>query len=420
MCMTASPPPPALIARVADWLREQALNDNDLEAVVQGSCDRLHAAGLPLARVNLVFSVLHPLYRAIGFTWLRGQRLQAQAYPHVTDGVQPDYFRGTPYYHLLKHDIDHLRRRLESDAPSDFPCLDTLRHDGFTDYLAFAHSFAKAKGEGMLGSWSTAQAGGFSDGEIAALLAIQHPLAVACRMAMLGGVAKSALATYLGANAGARVLAGQIRRGDGETTRAAIVWGDLRNSTRMADRLGRQAYIDNLNDFFDATAGAVTAAGGDILAFIGDGFLGIFPCARGRKESRDACQRALGAATAAMHAMGETNRQRQAKGKPALGYGLSLHVGSVLFGNVGLPERLSFSVFGAAVNEAARLETLTKKFATPIIASRAFTADCGGAWEALGRESLRGLDAPIAVFRPARIPPAQIATARRQAAALRA
>ncbi len=417
MCTMANSPSPALVDRVADWLRAQALNDIGLEAVVQGSCDRLAAAGLPIARVNLVFSVLHPLYRAIGFTWRQGQALQAHAYPHVADGAQPDYFYGTPYHHLLKHDVDHLRWRLDSDMPGAFPILNDLRRDGFTDYLAFAHSFAKAKSEGMLGSWSTTQTGGFGDGEIGALLAIQYPLAVACRMAMLGGVAKSALSTYLGNNAGARVLAGQIRRGDGETTRAAIVWGDLRNSTRMADRLGRQAYIDNLNDFFDATAGAVAAAGGDILAFIGDGFLGIFPCARGKKESRTACQRALGAAMAAMSAMGETNRRRQTQNKAALGYGLALHVGSVLFGNVGLPERLSFSVFGSAVNEAARLETLTKKFATPIIASRSFTADCGGAWEALGRESLRGVEAPITVFRPARIPPAQIAAARQPQAA---
>ncbi len=394
---------PPLVERVAAWLREQALTDTDLATVVQGCCERLQGAGLPITRVNVVFSVLHPLYRAVGFTWHRGLPLEAHTYAHAADGAQPDYFRETPYYHLLKHEVEHVRCRLDTDEPAGFPSLERLRRDGLTDYLGFAHSFAKAKGQGMLGSWSTAQRGGFSDGEIAALLAVQSSLAVACRMAMLSGVAKSALSTYLGANAGERVLAGQIRRGDGETTRAAIVWGDLRNSTRMADQLGRQAYIDNLNAFFDATAGAVARAGGDILAFMGDGFLGIFPCDRSRKKSREACRRALASATAAMDAMNETNRRRADAGKTALGYGLSLHVGSVLFGNVGLPERLSFSVFGSAVNEAARLETLTKKFATPIVASRAFTIDCGGAWDKLGCEPLRGVDAPIGVFRPARL-----------------
>jgi adenylate cyclase len=100
--------------------------------------------------------------------------------------------------------------------------------------------------------------------------------------------------------------------------------------------------------------------------------------------------------------MAETNRQREANNGAPLGYGLSLHIGNVMFGNVGLAERLSFSVFGSIINEAARLETLTKKFATPIVASEEFTTYCGGEWETLGRESLRGINAPMAVFRPVR------------------
>jgi adenylate cyclase len=213
-------------------------------------------------------------------------------------------------------------------------------------------------------------------------------------------VDKSALATYLGAQAGERVLSGQIKRGDGETTLAAIVWGDLRNSTEMADKLGRQNYIDSLNGFFDATAGAVADAGGAILSFIGDGFLAIFPSGRNQKEASEACKLALSAALEATHRMTEHNRQRAERDEPALGYGLSLHIGNVMFGNVGLAERLSFSVFGSTVNEVARLEALTKKFETPIVASEEFTSYCGGEWEALGSESLRGVKAPMAVFRP--------------------
>jgi adenylate cyclase len=269
-----------------------------------------------------------------------------------------------------------------------------------TDYLAFASSFEFGTGRGMVGSWSTDQHGGFTDDEIEGLLHIQDSLAVACKMAARSGVAKSALSTYLGTKAGERVLSGQIKRGDGETIRAAIVWGDLRNSTEMAEQLGRQAYIDNLNDFFDATAGAVADAGGEILSFLGDGFLGIFPCERHRKESSEACKLALSAALEATHRMAETNHQRQAKGEAVLGYGLSLHIGNVMFGNVGLAERLSFSVFGSAVNVAAQLETLTKKFATPIVASEEFTTYCGGEWEAVGSESMRGVNTPLTVLRP--------------------
>jgi adenylate cyclase len=400
MSETASAASRALVERAADWLMAQALRDADLEAVVRGCCERLHGAGVPLARVQLSFSMLHPLYRGVGYTWRRGQGLRVDAYRHLAGGAQPDLFLKSPYYHLLKHELDHLRRRLDTGGAAEFPILDELRQEGLTDYLAFANSFVMGKGQGMLGSWATDQRGGFTDGEIEALLRIQGSLAVACKMAMRGGVAKSALSTYLGTTAGERVLSGQIKRGDGETTRAAIVWGDLRNSTEMAEQLGRQAYIDNLNGFFDATAGAVADAGGEILSFIGDGFLAVFPCERHQKGSGEACTLALSAALDAMHRMAETNRQRQANQEAALGYGLSLHIGNVMFGNVGLAERLSFSVFGSAVNEAARLETLTKKFGTPIVASEEFMAYCGGEWEALGSESLRGVNAPMAVFRP--------------------
>jgi adenylate cyclase len=399
MSETASAASRVLVERAADWLMAQALNDADLEAVVRGCCERLHGAGVPLARVQLSFSMLHPLYRGVGYTWRRGQGLRVDAYRHQAGGA-PDRFVKSPYYHLLKHELDHLRRRLDTGGAAEFPILDELRQEGLTDYLAFANSFVMGKGQGMLGSWATDQRGGFTDGEIEALLRMQGSLAVACKMAMRGGVAKSALSTYLGTTAGERVLSGQIKRGDGETTRAAIVWGDLRNSTEMAEQLGRQAYIDNLNGFFDATAGAVADAGGEILSFIGDGFLSIFPCERHQKGSGEACTLALSAAFDATDRMAETNRQRQESGESTLGYGLSLHIGNVMFGNVGLAERLSFSVFGSAVNEAARLETLTKKFGTPIVASEEFMSYCGGEWEALGREVLRGVHAPMAVFRP--------------------
>jgi adenylate cyclase len=141
----------------------------------------------------------------------------------------------------------------------------------------------------------------------------------------------------------------------------------------------------------------VADAGGEIVSFIGDGLLAIFPCERNQKDSNEACKLALSAALQATHQMAETNRQREANNGAPLDYGLCLHIG-----NVGLAERLSFSVSGSIVNEAARLETLTKKFAAPIVASEEFTTYCGGEWETPGRESLRGINAPMAVFRPVR------------------
>jgi adenylate cyclase len=377
----------------------QSLTDADLETIVRGCCERLHGAGLPLARVHLSFSVLHPLYRAVGYVWRRSAGLQVEAYRHVNDDGT-DRFRASPYYHMLKHGLEHMRHRLDADSETEFPIFADFRREGLTDYLAFISSFEKNKRQGMLGSWATSQHAGFSESEIEALLEVQGRLAVACKMAVRDQVAKNALATYLGQNAGERVLAGQIKRGDGETIRAAIVWGDLRNSTQMAEQLGRQAYIDNLNCFFDNVASAFADSGGEILSFLGDGFLVVFPCGRNQKDSTEACELALAAAIEGERRMEKANAERAARSEAALRYGLGLHIGNVMFGNVGLADRLAFSAFGSAVNEAARLEDLTKKFQTPIVASESFMAYCSGAWDSLGPETLRGMDSPMAIFRP--------------------
>ncbi|HUN51155.1 MAG TPA: adenylate/guanylate cyclase domain-containing protein, partial [Candidatus Sulfotelmatobacter sp.] len=286
----------ALVERAAEWLMAQALRDADLKEIARGCCERLHGAGVPITRVQFSFSMLHPLYRAVGYTWRRGHGLQIDAYRHQSGAAEPNAYLRSPYFHLMHHNLDYLRRRLDTGGTVEFPIFEDLRREGLTDYLGFRSSFARETGQGMLGSWATDQRGGFSESEIEALLYVQNALAVACKTAVRGGLAHNVLSTYLGGKAGERVLSGQIKRGDGETSRAAIVWGDMRNSTEMAERLGRQAYIDNLNSFFDATAGVVADAGGEILSFIGDGFLAIFPCERNQKKSAEACRLALMAA----------------------------------------------------------------------------------------------------------------------------
>ncbi len=388
---------PVLIDKLADWLMNKALEDAGLEDIVLGCCERLSASGIPLARGNLSFSVLHPLYRAMGFTWRRGAGLQVEGYRHVTEGDH-DQFVKSPYYHLLSNNLDHLRCQLESATNFDFPVFDTLKEQGMTDYLAFVSSFDPGTRQGMLGSWSTDRPGGFRENEIASLLRIQKRLAVACKTAVKSSLARNMLETYLGKDAGNRVLSGQIRRGDGETTRAAIIVADIRNSTGMAEDLGRQGYIDALNLFFDNVASAFEDAGGEILSFLGDGFLAVFPCGRNKADSIRACESAYDAATEALVRMEEANSERQASGDDPIRFGIGLHIGNVMFGNVGLEDRLTFSVFGAAVNEASRVEALTKKYKTPLIASDAFTYYCKTDWAKLGEESLRGVEQPVTVY----------------------
>lgn len=392
-------PSNVLLDQVADWLIERALAGAGLDEIVSGFCERLAACGLPIARIHLTFSVLHPLYRAAGFTWRRGLGVQAEGYRHVA-ASQSDRFTKSPYYYLLQHKLGHLRRRIDPSAESEFPIFDDLKAEGITDYIAFAHSFGEGMSQGMLGSWASDRKEGFSDPTISALLRMQNQLAVAARMAVLGRLADNTLTTYLGNEAGRRVLSGQIKRGDGETVRAAIVIADMRNSTRLAEELGRQAYIDTLNIFFDTIATPFNRAGGQILSFLGDGFLAIYPCDRHRKQSEIACRAALAAATVALSRMGQLNQRRHDAKLWEIGFGIGLHVGNVMFGNVGLADRLTYSVFGSAVNETQRLESLTKKFEGNLVASDTFADYCGGAWIELGRERLRGRQTEMAVFRP--------------------
>jgi adenylate cyclase len=396
-------PSTILVDQVGDWLTDMAFTGAELDQIARGTFDRLAAAGLPIARAQVTFSILHPLYRAVGFTWRRLDGLKIEAYRHVQNG-QSDRFRRSPYFVLLSNRLEYLRRRISVEEVSEFPILEELKQEGMTDYLAYVHSFEPYadddRAQGMMGSWTTDRPGGFIDADIAALLKIQSHLALVSKMAVLKRLAGNVLTTYLGGDAGRRVMSGQIKRGDGETIRAALVIGDMRNSTELSERLGRQGYIDTLDEFFDAIAKPFSMEGGQILSFLGDGFLAVYPCERHRAESQEACQKALKAAEIAMWRMGDFNRRRLADNNDAIGFGIGLHVGNVMFGNVGLQDRLTFSAFGRAVNEVTRLENLTKKYAVPLVASAAFVEYCGGAWNEMGKEKLRGVEQEMTVYSP--------------------
>ena len=399
MSATQSDVSTILLDKVADWLTHSSLAGDNLETIVRGFCERIAAAGLPIARVNLSFSMLHPLYDALGFTWKRGTGMTVEGYRHEA-GNKPERFLLSPYFYLLSNNLEHLRRRVDKEGPLEFPVLDELREEGMTDYLAFLQPFGGQSTQGMMGSWSTDSVGGFSDMMIAALLRLQNHLAVAAKMAVLGKLADNMLTTYLGGNAGKRVLNGQIRRGDGETIRAALVMGDMRESTMLAEKEGRQAYIDTLNHFFDAIAAPFNRSGGEIMSFMGDGFLAVYPCGRHKDPSKIACDAALSAVFKAQMRVAELNKERRSNGLNDIRFGIGLHVGNVMFGNVGLKDRLTFSAFGSAVNEVQRLQGLTKKYSQEVIASQAFASYCGGDWTTLGEEKLRGVGQKVTVLLP--------------------
>lgn len=390
----------ALIEKLTAWLKQSALRGLDLESLVNGTCERLSAAGIPLMRATVSFSMLHPLYDALSFTWLRGEGIKAEGFRVRDDRARPEMFLKSPFYHLLQHNLEHLRRRLDPAVPAEFPIFTDLIAMGGTDYLAFMQSFGSEDGRGMMGSWATHAPGGFSEDMIKMLIHVEANLAVAAKMAVLDKLADNLLSTYLGVGAGRRVLSGQTRRGDGDTIRAILVMGDMRDSTAVAETEGRQAYIDTLNDFFDAIATPFNRDGGEILSFIGDGFLAVYPCERHKAQSEAAAAAAMAAVREANARMARMNARRAEVQLAPVRFGLGLHVGNVMFGNVGLKSRLTFSAFGAAVNEVQRIETLTKKYRTPVVASKAFVSYSGGEWDLQGVEALRGTKAKVALYAP--------------------
>jgi adenylate cyclase len=398
--MAIAPIPRPLIDKIADWLMQQTLDESDLESVVVGCCERLRAAGLPLVRGYFAFNTLHPLHRAIGITWNRGKGTKVDDYPHHPGGLTEQY-RRSPHFYMAQRRLDFMRISLDCDQRQyDFPILDELRQEAITDYVAFLVDFDSTQKRGMSGSWATDRGAGFSESDVDVLLRIQRWLAVAAKMALKTQLTRNLVETYLGRGAGEHVLSGLIKRGDGQSIKAAIWFADIRSSTALADTLPSQHYIDTLNGFFDATGGAVGDAGGEVLSFIGDGLLAIFPTDSTQESVGEACKRALAAALDAEQRLAVFNGDRRATGKPVLGYGIALHLGEVMYGNVGVAQRLSFSAFGSAVNEVSRLDQLTKTLREPVLASDDFVSMLHIKWRPLGSHILRGVDRPMTVFAP--------------------
>jgi adenylate cyclase len=390
---------------VAEWLMAQALGDPDVESLFAGCCDRLRAAGIPLSRGHVAFRILHPLFHAVGLTWRPTQGVDCVHFPHGIGSSEG--WRRSPLFHMIDTHIPFLRRRLVGEeALLDFPVLTELCDAGLTDYLGYLVTFGSGTTPddphqgGLVGSWATDRPAGFGDGEIRALTRVEKRLAVALKVAIQDQIARNIVTAYLGPDPGRRVLAGQIKRGDVETIHAVIWLSDLRESTRMADSLAPQDFLTILNNYFECTADAVLAHGGEVLLFIGDAVLAIFPIGDGVATAHQACEAALHAARDAHARLGELNRQRTSTDSPALSFGLGLHLGDLMYGNIGVPERLQFAVIGPAANEVSRLQGLTKHLDRPVLASAEFARYLDIAWRSLGRHELRGVGAPIDVFAP--------------------
>jgi len=382
-------------ASIEDWLLETALRAVALDELVDGMARRVLAAGVRVRRCSIAWAILHPLFTAESVTWTRDDGSRFSQHPHRD--VEVEEWLQSPIRHMLDNRLLELRRCLSGPgAVLDFPLCAEFAALGDTDYQAWIVRFdipkIDSEERGLVVSWTTDRPGGFEDWELAFLRRLNRPLAITCRVALLSRIATNIAETYLGRRAGGDVLAGRIRRGDGNTIRAVIWYSDLRGSTALAERLPPDAYLALLNRYFEITAGAVMEAGGEVLDFIGDSVLGVFPVADdiGVEAAADAATAAADAAIARMTPVTDA--------MPALEFGIALAVGDVMFGNIGIPSRLSFSVIGSTVNAVARIEKMTKQIGEPVLATERVALTAPARWRTVGSFELAGFDAPVPLF----------------------
>jgi adenylate cyclase len=381
------------IAPVIDWLLHKGRLLRSPDLVVGELCARLRAQGLPLDRVGFFFWTLHPQYFGIAMFW-DGERVKVAPGTHAV--VESDTYLKSPTARIRAGERV-IRRRLErADCPLDFPVLEELKAEGLTDYVMVEVVFNSGRRNAV--SLATRRPGGFTDHDISETERLLHAFALTMESFIHRDMARTLLETYLGRISGARVLDGQVKRGDGDQIDAVIWFSDLRDSTPLSASLGERDFLHLLNDYYETTAGAVLEHGGEVLRFIGDASLAVFPVADTGTTRRAACASAIQAARAARERGRAANERRAGAGLQPFSFGVGLHLGRVLYGNIGTPTRLEFSVIGAAANETARIEALCKTTQRDVVLSQEVVAECGEKCPSLGSFELRGVGRPVEVF----------------------
>ena len=375
---------------IVEWLADEALQNSEPANLYGELCQRLRGVGIPIVRGHVAFRILHPLYDASTLNWFVQRGVVVEHFR--PEQSSDDQFVHSPLGHIVAHRLPVLRRRLTGDtALLDFPVLEELRSLGGTDYIAFLVGFERHGKNGIICSWLSDRAAGFTDDEITLLNRVTRELAIALKAKIERGVAENVANTYLGKRAGESVLNGLIRRGDGERITAALWYSDLRYSTALADRLPAETFLNLLGRYFEMTASSVLDHGGEVVSLIGDAVLGLF---RIDRTADEACGRALAAAREARRRLVPPLAPTDAN----LDFGIALHLGQVIYGNVGVPERLQFTLVGSAVNEVVRVQDLTKKLGHSVLATASFVDATPGAWRPLGEHTLRGIETPMPIF----------------------
>jgi adenylate cyclase len=386
------------IQRISGWVTERGLQGASESELLNGFCDACRTAGLQLERVITLIDTLHPTHEGRATRWRAAGMGDEQAvvdYGRTNEGEASASWQRSPFYHLVSTGGDLLRRRIGAGDPRDFAIVQEMADLGQTDYVVFVNRFAS---DGSIGEmdcfysqWTTAHPDGFTDGQVEALQRLVPSLALAVKCVSLGRIAGTLVETYLGRDAGARVLQGRIMRGVADRIKAVLWFSDLRGYTTISDASEPDEIIPLLNDYADVVIRAICDAGGDVLKLMGDGTLAIFTA----ENSADACAAALQAEATLRASLKELNAKRTAEGRPVTTVYLGLHIGYVFFGNIGSAERLDFTVVGPAVNEVSRIASICRSVDRHLVVSSEFASRVPESARthlvSLGRYALRGV-----------------------------
>ncbi len=386
--------PPRSLSQVTRWLLEEGRFSETSRALMDGLTERLLALDIPLWRAAFNIGTIHTQvigvtthwYRSDGYAqetrWPRRMSAQAQAVKSPISNV-----RSTGRSWRCRLD--------DAERMAPFPILSEFAAAGATDYLCCPMPFSA--GNLYTATWTSDAPGGFTARDIRRLNAVTRYVAPVLEAIEMRQVQENLLEAYVGPLTGRRVLAeGGIERGQTKTIYAVIWSCDLRGFTALANRLPQDHTIAILNSFFETMAGPVESHRGEVLKFIGDGMLAIFPIEEGLTKA-EACQAAIDAAREAERGMTQFNAARESAGEEPLGFGIGLHVGAVGYGNIGTATRLDFTVIGPAVNLASRLQELSEPLSRSTVLSGTLAKYAPDQTVALGARRLRGEPGPVMI-----------------------
>jgi len=384
---------------IREWLLKEALAEDDFLLLMQALVWRLVAAGLPLDRVTVHVGTLHPQLLGFYWHWKRSDGLVDEL--TVKQGsLSTDRFRRSPLALVIGRGERFRARTDDLELVGRYPLLRDLDAEGIREYCALPLSSGKRYHNAV--TLGTSRDTGFEESEIEDLQRILKIFALHVERHIMGRIAENVLDTYLGPTASRKVLSGSIRRGSGESIEAIIWMSDLRDYSAMSGRLPGGEMLVVLNAYFECLTNAVLGHGGEVLKFIGDGLLAVFPVT-GPGGAKRAAARALAAAEVALRDVDQLNESPfegldNVEGWRPLRTGIALHFGEVFFGNVGGPGRLDFTVIGRAVNEVSRVEALTKDIQRPVLVTEPVAKLLEEAVVPMGRFQLRGFSDEVTVF----------------------